>query len=101
MWVMERNNHDGQLTLLNACSPLRLQVASASSGNAKRSFVILYVRSLFVFPLKGLRPKMSSYAQTPRDHQSTVYVYPRLLRISGAMYAMDPATPVSIRRSVK
>jgi hypothetical protein len=89
------------LTAFNAVTPCRLHFFSQSSGNFSGSFEILYVRSLFVFPLNGLRPKISSYAHTPSDHQSMLYVYPRLVRISGAMYAMEPATPVNMRRSEK
>jgi hypothetical protein len=93
--------HKRLLTAFNAIIPCRLHFFSQSSGNFNGSFEMLYVRSLFVFPLNGLRPKISSYAHTPRDHQSMLYVYPRLVRISGAMYAIEPATPVSMRRSEK
>ena len=97
--------------------PTLLHFFSASSGHFSESFVMLYVRSLFDLPLKGRRPNVSSYAQTPNDHQSIWQVYPRFVRIlwsimsgdnqlgvisiySGAMYAIDPATPVK-RRSLK
>lgn len=60
------------LTAFNAIIPCRLHFFSQSSGNFKGSFEMLCVRSLLVFPLKGLRPNISSYAQTPSDHQSMV-----------------------------
>ena len=58
------------LTAFSACIPARLHFFSQSSGNFKGSFEMLCVKSLLVFPRKGRRPKISSYATTPSDHQS-------------------------------
>jgi len=82
---MTQPRSQNPLTAFNVIIPCRLHFFSQSSGNFKGSLAILCVRSLFVFPLNGLRPNISSYAHTPSDHQSMLYVYPRLVRISGAM----------------
>lgn len=65
-----RIGYQNALTALSACIPGRLHFFSQSSGNFKGSFEMLCVKSLLVFPRKGRRPKMSSYATTPSDHQS-------------------------------
>lgn len=57
---------------------------SASSGNFRGSREMACERSELVLPRNGRRPKMSSQAQTPRDHQSIVNVYPFLFSTSGA-----------------
>lgn len=44
---------------------------------------------------------MSSYAQTPRDHQSACHEYPLRPHTSGAIYASEPATEVCCRDDEK
>lgn len=85
-----RTRHNGmyewRLTPLITSIPWRVHFFSASSGHFNGSLEMLYVRSEFVRPRKGLRPKVSSYAHTPNDHQSMLHVYPLLFSILSGLW---------------
>jgi hypothetical protein len=60
----------GRRTPLMKLIPVVLHFSPTFSGNRNVSLEMLCVRAVFVRPRNGLRPKRSSYAQTPSDHQS-------------------------------
>jgi hypothetical protein len=60
----------GRRTPLMKLIPVVLHFSPTFSGNRNGSLEMLCVRAVFVRPRNGRRPKRSSYAQTPSDHQS-------------------------------
>lgn len=51
---------------------------------------MLFLVSVSLFPLNGMKPDSKIYRRTPTDHRSTFSVYGRPANISGATNKSDP-----------